>query len=136
MTTKPPFLVRVFVLMLSAGTPVVVHAQHMNEKDSPCADVVVASDQVSCLSKAKDAADEKLTDLYKKLWKKLQGEDADHLVDTQKTWMKYREQNCSAERALYGESSNDHPVYIACLEAMTRVRIKELQITYAVRLKD
>ena len=136
MHTKSFFRARLFILILSAGAPIAVHAQHINEKDSPCGDVVVTSDRVSCLSKAKDAADEKLTELYKKLWQRLQGEDADHLVDTQKTWMKYREQNCSAERALYGESSADHPVYLACLEAMTRTRIKELQTTYAVRLKD
>lgn len=77
MNTKPLFLAYTFVLVsVFAGTPVAVQAQHMNEKDSPCADVVATSDQVSCLSKAKDAADAKLNDLYKKLRQRLEGGDA------------------------------------------------------------
>ena len=108
----------------------------MNEKDSPCADVVVTSDLVSCLSKAKDVADAKLNALYTKLRQRLEGEDADRLIETQRTWAKYRDENCSAERALYGGGTATGPAYLACLEAMTRARTKELEVTYTVRLKD
>ena len=34
-------------------------AQHMNEKDSPCAAVVVTADLSRCLAKARDSADAK-----------------------------------------------------------------------------
>lgn len=137
MNTKPLFLAYTFVLVsVFAGTPVAVQAQHMNEKDSPCADVVATSDQVSCLSKAKDAADAKLNDLYKKLRQRLEGGDADRLVETQRTWVKYRNENCLAERELYVGGTAATPAYLACSEETTRDRTRELQVTYAVRLKD
>jgi len=107
----------------------------MNEPDSPCTDVIT-SDLVDCLSKAKDASDVQLNSLYQRLRKKLDGEDATHLVETQRIWIKYRDANCSAERALYDGGTGAYPAYLACIESMTRARTKELQVTYAVRLKD
>jgi uncharacterized protein YecT (DUF1311 family) len=121
-----------FSLVVAAPCP----AQHTNEPDSPCAHAVVTSEKVGCLSKAKDASDAKLNSVYERLRSKLEGEDADNLLETQRIWTKYRDANCSAERALYGGGTAAHPAYLACIEAMTRARIKELQITYAVRLKD
>jgi uncharacterized protein YecT (DUF1311 family) len=65
MNTKKVLFAFAFALhVVFASAPVAVHAQHMNEKDSPCAHVAVTSDLVSCLSKAKDAADAKLNALY------------------------------------------------------------------------
>jgi uncharacterized protein YecT (DUF1311 family) len=122
-----------FILVVAASP---CRAQHMNEPDSPCAGVVVTSDLVSCLSKAKDASDAKLHAVYQSLRKKLEGEDADNLLETQRIWLKYRDANCSAERALYEGGTAKYPAFLACIEAMTRTRTKELQITYAVRLKD
>jgi uncharacterized protein YecT (DUF1311 family) len=130
------FSFAVLPLGLFATTLAPVHAQHMNEKDSPCASVVVASDLVSCLSKAREAAEARLNALYDKLRHRLEGEDANRLVETQKAWMKYRDENCSAERALYGAGTAAGPAYLTCLESMTRARTKELRVTYAVRLKD
>lgn len=126
------FLTFLFLLVAAASCP----AQHMNEPDSPCVDVVVTSDLVSCLSKAKDASDAKLNSVYQSIRKKLEGQDASRLVETQRIWIKYRDANCSAERALYEGGTAKYPAYLACIEAMTRTRTKELQITYAVILKD
>ncbi len=123
-----------FFFLLVVATP--WPAQHMNESDSPCTNAVVTSDKVSCLSGAKDASDAKLNSVYQSLRKRLEGEDADRLLETQRIWIKYRDANCSAERALYGGGTATHLAYLACIEAMTRARTKELQITYAVRLKD
>jgi uncharacterized protein YecT (DUF1311 family) len=122
------------LLLLAAVPP--CHAQHMNEPDSPCADVVVTSDSVSCLSRAKDISDAKLNSVYQSIRKKLDGEDSKRLVETQEIWIKYRDANCAAERALYGNGTAQGPAYLACMEAMARERTKELQITYTVRLKD
>jgi uncharacterized protein YecT (DUF1311 family) len=121
-------------LFLLAAAP--CHAQHMNKPDSPCAGVVITSDLVSCLSKAKDVSDAKLNSVYQSIRNKLDGENASRLVETQRIWVKYRDANCSAERALYGGGTGAYPAYLACIEAMTIARTKELQITYAVRLKD
>jgi uncharacterized protein YecT (DUF1311 family) len=44
--------------LLAANSP--SRAQHMNEKDSPCATVVVTVDLANCLAKAGDVADAQL----------------------------------------------------------------------------
>ena len=51
------------ILMLSAAilaANVPVRAQHMNEKDSPCANIMVTVELTNCLAKARDAADGQL----------------------------------------------------------------------------
>jgi uncharacterized protein YecT (DUF1311 family) len=72
---------------------------------------------------------------YKEIRGKLDGEDAKRLVAAQRLWIQYRDANCTAERELYAGGTAANPVYLACLEAMTRARTKELRVTYAVRLK-
>jgi uncharacterized protein YecT (DUF1311 family) len=116
--------------------PIHCHAQHMNEKDSPCPNAVTTLDMARCFSKAKASSDEKLTALYKKVLSKLDGDDAERLKNAQRLWAEYREANCSSERALYQGGSAAPVVYVACLDAMTRARTRELQMTYAVRLKE
>lgn len=129
----PRLLLMLTVAFLSANLP--ARAQHMNEKDSPCAEVVVTVDLTNCLAKARDAADAKLNAVYKQLRGKLDAADGQRLVAAQRLWIQYRDANCSAERDLYGSGTAASPAYLACLEAMTRVRTKELAVTYAVKLK-
>ena len=62
-------------------------------------------------------------------------EDEKRLVTAQRLWIEYRDANCTAERELYAGGTAATPVYLACLEAMTRARTNELWVTYAVRLK-
>jgi uncharacterized protein YecT (DUF1311 family) len=118
---------------LAANLP--VRAQHMNEKDSPCADVVITVDLANCLAKARDAADAQLNTAYKRLRGELDGADGRRLMAAQHAWIQYRDANCAAERALYAGGTAASPAYLACLEAVTRARIKELAITYAVWVK-
>ena len=110
-------------------------AQHMNEKDSPCAQVVITADLVECLAKARDVADTQLNSIYKNVQTRLDASEADHLNSAQRLWVQYRDANCLAERELYGMGTASNPAYLACLEAMTRARTRELQVTYSVRLK-
>ena len=121
------------VAALLANLPVM--AQHMHQKDSPCANVVVTVDLESCLAKASDAADANLNAAYRELRSKLDAANMQRLVDAQRLWIQYRDANCSAERDLYEGHTAASPAYLACLEAMTRARTKELTITYAVKLK-
>jgi uncharacterized protein YecT (DUF1311 family) len=111
------------------------HGQHMNEKDSPCVDIAITADLTNCLSTASDKADAKLNSVYQEVRKNLEGEELDRLVKTQRLWIQYRDANCAAEQNLYEGGSAKYAVHFACLEAMTRARTRELQITYAVRLK-
>jgi uncharacterized protein YecT (DUF1311 family) len=130
----PPHFFALFAVFFIAVAP--CHAQHMNEKDSPCAGVAVTTDLVECLSKARDSSDTKLNSLYRTIRKKLDASDGNRLTEAQRLWIKYRDANCSAERALYDGGTASFPAYLGCLEAMTRGRAKELQVTYAVRLRD
>jgi uncharacterized protein YecT (DUF1311 family) len=107
----------------------------MNEKDSPCADIVVTADLANCLARARDAADAQLNAMYKGVRGKLDAAEVQQLVTAQRLWIQYRDANCNAERDLYGGGTATGPAYLACLEAMTRARTKELRVTYAVRLK-
>jgi len=72
---------------------------------------------------------------YKNLRGKLDAADGQRLVATQRLWIQYRDMNCAAERDLYEGGTAASPAYLACMEAMTRARTKELAVTYAVRLK-
>jgi len=120
-----------FLVIATAPT----FSQHMNEPDSPCVNVVSTSDSVECLSKARVSSDVELNSLYQEIRKRLEGDDAKRLVGTEGLWIRYRDANCDAERGLYGIGTGAGPAYLACLEAMTRERAKELRITYTVILK-
>src|ERR1700760_658557 len=74
---------------VSANVP--VRAQHMNEKDSPCASVVINADLANCLSKAKDVTDAELSAVYRTIRGKLDGADAQRLVAAQRLWIQYRD---------------------------------------------
>lgn len=109
------------------------NAQHMNQKEFPCANVVVTTELTECLSKAKDRADVKLNSVYKDIRGRLENADVERLTKTQRLWIRYRDANCSAERDLYEGGTAKYPVYFACLESLTSERIRELQVTYAAR---
>jgi uncharacterized protein YecT (DUF1311 family) len=121
------------VAVLTSHIPLL--AQHMNEKDSPCAGVGVTVDLVNCFAKARDAADAQLNAVYKSVQGKLDAAEVQQLAAAQRLWIQYRDANCDAERDLYGGGTATGPAYLACLEAMTRARTKQLRVTYAVRLK-
>jgi uncharacterized protein YecT (DUF1311 family) len=106
----------------------------MNEADSPCAGVGVTLDLANCLARARDLAKARLDSIYEAVSKRLDAGDLRKLEETQRLWIQYRDANCRAERDLY-EGTAASPAYLACTEAMTRARTKELGITYAVRLK-
>lgn len=110
-------------------------AQHMNEPDSPCAKTVVTAELVACLDKARGSSDAELNAVYVDIRKRLDADEAKQLITAQRVWIHYRDVNCAAERDLYGSGTGSRPAYLACLEAMTRERIRELRVTYAVRLK-
>jgi uncharacterized protein YecT (DUF1311 family) len=107
----------------------------MNEKDSPCTGPATTVGLVDCLSRSNALSDTQLNSVYQIIQKRLAPDDARRLVETQRLWIKYRDANCSAERALYDGGTAAYPAYLGCLEAMTRARTKDLQVTYTVKLK-
>ena len=120
-----------FLLLLAASS----FSQHMNEQDSPCLNAASTVNSVKCLSKARVSSDAKLNSFYQEIQKRLDGDDAKRLIADEKLWIQYRDANCEAEQALYGLGAGAEPAYLACLEAMTRERTKELRIKYTLTLK-
>jgi uncharacterized protein YecT (DUF1311 family) len=126
-------ILMLMVAVLAANVP--ARAQHMNEKDSPCANVVVTVELASCLANARDAAGAQLNAAYRNRRGKLGVTDGQRLVATQRLWIQYRDANCTAERDLYAGGTAASPADLACLESMTRARSKELAVMYGVKLK-
>jgi uncharacterized protein YecT (DUF1311 family) len=122
----------VSVLITAVVIAVPAPAQHMNEKDSPCASIDGTADLVGCLSKAQTSADAKLNAFYKKVLETLHNRPGDvgRLRDAERLWLQYREANCAAERDLFGGGSGGPPAYLSCMEAMTGERTEELQTMY------
>src|SRR5690349_12108812 len=129
----PKLLIATLTAVMAFNLP--ARAQHMNQKDSPCADVVITVELANCLSEARDRADARLSAVYKSVRARLSADDTQRLITTQRLWIRYRDANCSAERNLYQGGTASHPAYLACLEAMTRARTKELAVSYTVRTK-
>ena len=127
---KCGWLLIAFFIVLSGS-----QAQHMNEQDSPCAKAVVTVDLAACLEKARASSDAELNTVYGHIRKRLDETEARQLVGAQRFWIQYRDANCEAERDLYGNGTGRGPAYLACLESMTRLRTKELRVTYRIRLK-
>jgi len=76
-----------------------------------------------------------MNSVYNKIRERLDATRVQRLQAAQRLWIQYRDANCSAERDLYAGGTASGPAYLACLEAMTRARTKELEIMYAVKMK-
>jgi uncharacterized protein YecT (DUF1311 family) len=96
---NPTFHFAIFLTAAPLALP--AYGQHMNEKDSPCANVVVTAELTKCLSDARDRADTKLNSVYREIRGRLEDAHAESLTKTQRLWIQYRDANCSAERDLY-----------------------------------
>src|ERR1700690_3745256 len=104
---KPTLNFCIFLTVALLSIP--AYAQHMNEQDSPCANVVVTSELSKCLSDARDSADAKLNTVYEEVRSRLQGANAENLTKTQRLWTQYRDANCTAERDLYEGGTAKYP---------------------------
>lgn len=123
------------VLVAALFLAIPARAQHLNESGFPCAQVNVPVELANCLSDARKKSDDKLKAVYEDLRNRLNHADVERLAIAQRLWIRYRRSNCTAERDLYEGGSASYPAYVACLEAMTRARTEELQVTYALKLK-
>jgi uncharacterized protein YecT (DUF1311 family) len=110
-------------------------SQHMNQPNSVCTTAASTRDLTNCLVKAKICSHASLDTLYQKIRKRLKDDDAKRLIAAENFWKHYRDANCEAERELYRPGTGATPAYLAYIGAMTRERIKEPRVTYAVKLK-
>ena len=109
----PRLILSLLVAVLITNRP--LPAQHMNEKDSPCADVLASVDLVNCLAKARDAPDAQLNAVYKSIRGKLDATEVQQFITAERLWIRYRDANCVAERDLCGGGTASGPAYLACL---------------------
>jgi uncharacterized protein YecT (DUF1311 family) len=123
---KPTLHFAIFCTTVLLAVPAC--GQHMNEKDSACANVVVTVELTNCFSDARNRSDTKLNSVYKEIRTRLEGADADHLTKTQRLWVQYRDANCSSERDLYEGGTAKYAVYFACLESLTRARTRNYKL--------
>jgi uncharacterized protein YecT (DUF1311 family) len=94
------------------GSHIPSRAQHMNEKDAPCA------------GRCRNCGPLKLSAVYNKIRDKLEPADAERLSAAERLWIQPRDANCSAERALYAGGIASAPAHLSCLEAKTRARLR------------
>jgi len=128
MIFKFPYLPAAVIVLLSAVNP--LHAQHMNATDAPCKVAGTGVDQANCLNRAAKKADADLNDVYRRIIEILASGDRQKLQSAERIWLTYRDQTCAAERDLYEGGTGGLAAYPACLEALTRHRIRDLKTTY------
>jgi uncharacterized protein YecT (DUF1311 family) len=109
-------------------------AQHMNEPSAPCRNEAVTADAYDCFASATKAADVRLDDYLAHINRALVPSEVAALERSQSLWMQYREADCSAERGLYGSGTGGPVAYQACLEALDRGRLIDLEASYGWRL--
>jgi len=89
----------------------------------------------ACLARAADAADRKLNEAYKRLQTAIRAaaremgqrpnEQLGALVRAQKTWIAYRDQNCTFEDELAFGGTSIGGNYSACLCALSHERVED-----------
>jgi uncharacterized protein YecT (DUF1311 family) len=120
------------IASLTAGMGT-ARAQHMNADDAPCRSHQGTSGDAGfarCLSAAADTAGTDLNDAYRRVTSVLEAPSREELQEAQRSWLRYRDQTCTAERNLYEGGTGGLAAYSACLEALTRHRIADLKATY------
>ena len=72
-------------------------------------------------------ADNKLSQVYKELVKKLDQKEKTLLITAQKNWIKFRDSKCEFEKEEYNGGSIQPLIYYTCLAECTNERTKELK---------
>ncbi len=117
------------LLVLLAFTPI-CGAQHMNDPNAQCRQAVVTSNMVACFAKDANVADQDLNRRYEQILAILGAENKRRLRASERLWIQYREEACSAERALFDGGTGGPPTFLACLSETSRQRTHELYLTY------
>jgi uncharacterized protein YecT (DUF1311 family) len=83
-----------------------------------------------CLHNSYQVANRQLHQVYKKLIAKVSGNERKELIEAQRTWVKFRDSNCSFE--VYGSrGGTGYSGFLSqCLERMTRQRTADLEGIY------
>jgi uncharacterized protein YecT (DUF1311 family) len=81
-----------------------------------------------CLYKSYQIANRRLNQVYKKLIGKISGNERKELIKAQRTWVQFRDSNCSFEVYASRGGTGYSGFLDQCLERMTRQRTADLSI--------
>jgi uncharacterized protein YecT (DUF1311 family) len=129
-----PLRAALTLIALAAGAPLAV-GQHMNAPDAACRDTVATSDKAACLWDALASRDKALSQLLGQIRPAVSGNELELLNRSQAAWMEYRRLSCDAEYAMYGRGTGGPVTRLACQEALTRDRLKQLHAAYDWRVE-
>lgn len=80
-----------------------------------------------CAGESYKAADRRLNDVYRQLSSTMRGEQKSKLIETQETWIQYRDRNCSFE-TFGSRGGTGYSAFLSgCLERMTKQRTADFQ---------
>ena len=114
------------ILIAAALLAAAAHAQK-REEQSPCADAQTQAELNVCAGRKFKEADAELNRVYNQLTSKVDSMYRAKLKAAEVSWLKYRDDNCDYETALYEGGSMRPMVYSFCLERMTKARAAELR---------
>ena len=114
-------------LLLSSALLAAAAAQERAPKVS-CDDPQTQAEMNICAGRRFAAADAKLNRVYDRLVAKLGDDGAARarLKTAELSWLKYRDDNCEYESAMYEGGSMRPLIHSTCLERMTKARTAEL----------
>jgi uncharacterized protein YecT (DUF1311 family) len=81
-----------------------------------------------------ETAEALLEKTYSEIERVLDAADLKRLRETEQSWAGYRDQFCTAEYELYGGGSGGPTARLACIEALTRHHIDDLNDAYGWRV--
>ncbi len=103
-------------------TPTAVAAAEMN-----CGEPKTQMEMNACEGKKLDKADTELNEVYAKLSKKVSAGGKAKLLEAQRAWLKYRDEQCAFE-TLGTIDGSIHPMEVAiCLAELTKAQTKRLR---------
>lgn len=129
MTTSIAFALTGTLILGATAAP--AQAQHMNADDAPCQDAGSNVDTSKCFYDALQRNDRRLNDIYRQVMNALEPESKTALRAAQRAWITYRDSACAAEAESYRGGTAMGMVRTACLEALTRERIRSLERGFA-----
>lgn len=118
--------VLVLLLATSAGAAFAVDCQNPNS----------TRENIECASQAFVASDAKLNETYARVLALFSGQDEDrwypastreHLIASERAWIKYRDENCTAIDWDYRSGSIRDEMELDCRKELTDQRIKSLE---------
>ena len=80
-----------------------------------------------CSSQEFEAADKKLNQLYQQLQAKISTKQKQRLTVAQRTWIKFRDENCDYAKGQFEGGSLAASTYGYCRARVTQERIKDLE---------